>query len=74
MASCLDTGEKSIMQHIDWTSSRHFLYTSDGGPPPHCTHEVTMHMQSTAKGECSWRASKVSMWESKTGRKVLQPW
>ena len=36
-------------------------------PPPSRVRAATMHMQSTAKGERSCRASKVSLPESKTG-------
>ena len=36
-------------------------------PPPSRVRAATIHIQSTAKGERSCRASKVSLAESKTG-------
>jgi hypothetical protein len=43
-------------------------------PPPSQTLAATMHIVSTAKGDRSCKDVNVSTAESKTGRKVEQPW
>jgi hypothetical protein len=43
-------------------------------PPPSRTLAATMQILSTAKGDRSCKDANVSTAESKTGRKVEQPW
>jgi len=46
----------------------------DISPPPSRTLAATMQIVSTAKGDRSCKDANVSTAESKTGRKVEQPW
>ena len=73
-ASWRETGENNVAHEMVWTSSRHFRYTSLGGPPQSRTFAETIHMAVTANGERSLSESYVSTLASKIGRKVEHPW